>query len=207
MKKILNFFNISEHIKVFLLKRKLKKYTTKSNKKGILKIIINILLISTIISGIVYVNYVFNNNNTKIGTLVLLGIFIIFYLIKKILQKIKKQIKIMEVSKLTLIDEDDKAIKTWDLTGYSSQLIGKKNKNNEVDIDLSEAIYATLVSREHAIMNKTPAGWYFEDIGSSNGSGIMSVKNMEKFKTEEGKVYKLESGDIIYIANTKILVE
>jgi pSer/pThr/pTyr-binding forkhead associated (FHA) protein len=86
-------------------------------------------------------------------------------------------------------------------------LIGKNSKENEVDIDLNDTDYASLVSRHHAVLNFAEGSWFIEDIGSVNGSGIKRTDESSKFKMEKGKPYKISSGDIIYIANTKLLTK
>ena len=72
---------------------------------------------------------------------------------------------------------------------------------------MSSSVYASLISREHGILNYTGKKWYFEDIGSSNGSGLKRKKEEKKFKVDEGKSYPLMSGDTIYIANTKLILK
>jgi pSer/pThr/pTyr-binding forkhead associated (FHA) protein len=87
-----------------------------------------------------------------------------------------------------------------------SFLIGRNTKDNEVDIDLSEAEYSELVSRQHAVLNFAEGRWYIEDIGSSYGSGLKKVDE-EKFKMDLERLYEINSGDTLYIANTKIMVK
>jgi|BioPla2DNA2_1021312.scaffolds.fasta_scaffold02513_12 hypothetical protein len=111
-----------------------------------------------------------------------------------------------KISKLILLDEDGANVKTWAIKNKVSLLIGKSKADNVVDIDLSCSEYASLISRQHAVLNYAKETWYIEDLGSSNGSGIQRANGKEKFKLENDRPYKLELGDTIYIANTKILV-
>ena len=110
------------------------------------------------------------------------------------------------ISKLILLSEDGRSLKTWNIAGKVSVLIGRNTKDNEVDIDLSDAEYSELVSRQHAVLNFSKNKWYIEDVGSSYGSGLKKVDE-EKFKLESETLYEVNSGDTLYIANTKILVK
>jgi pSer/pThr/pTyr-binding forkhead associated (FHA) protein len=75
-----------------------------------------------------------------------------------------------------------------------------------VDIDLSNAQYSELISRQHAVLNYADGAWFIEDIGSSYGTGLKRV-NEEKSKLDVERLYELNLGDIIFIANTKIMVK
>ena len=105
-----------------------------------------------------------------------------------------------------LISEDGRGIKSWNTKGKVSLLVGRNTKNNEVDIDLSNVEYSELISRQHAVLNYAEGAWYIEDIGSSYGTGLKKV-NEERFKLDIERLYELSLGDIIYIANTKIMVK
>ncbi len=49
-----------------------------------------------------------------------------------------------------------------------------------MDIDVGEAVYGNLVSRAHGILNRVNGLWYYEDLGSQNGSGIERIRDKEK---------------------------
>lgn len=75
-----------------------------------------------------------------------------------------------------------------------------------MDINLEATAYSSLISRNHAILNKTDNGWYLEDLGSKNGTGLQRYKDNRKIKIGNAPV-KVQSGDIIYIATTAILLK
>lgn len=205
--KILQMLNIPKQIKILMLKGKLKEQEVRKSKKQKLKLLVNIMLFVTAFSGIFYFNYVYNTRQAKIMTGITLGILLAFYCVVLVFKNSRNKTTGDKITKISLIDEDNKTVKTWEITGSSAMLIGKRTNTNNVDIDLSEATYSSLISREHAIMNYAGNDWYFEDIGSSNGSGLMTKEEARKFKVEEGKAYKLSCGDSIYIANTKLVIE
>lgn len=111
-----------------------------------------------------------------------------------------------EISELLLLDETDRPIKSWDLTGKISLLIGKRNKSEPVDIDLEECEYSSLIDPQHAVLNFCDNGWYIEDLYSKNGIRIKMVKDGIDYKLAKNKPCRLNAGDVIYIANTKLLI-
>lgn len=207
MKKFLNFINIPGHIIKYRKRKIIAKYTGDKNEGEGLKLIINLIIIIGYFTVMASINFIYRSKKVFIITAVFsLALFIIIFLLKK--KKIWSfGIDNTALSKLILKDDDGKFIKSWEMNGKTSLLIGKKTKNNEIDIDLSDTVYASLVSREHAVLNYTGKQWYFEDIGSSNGSGIKRKSDGKKFKVEEGKAYRVYNGDTIYIANTQIIAK
>ncbi|CAM3063397.1 FHA domain-containing protein [Streptobacillus ratti] len=124
----------------------------------------------------------------------------------KELNEEKMKLNIDNIKLLTLKDDFDYDIYSWDIRNKASIVIGKKTeKISEIDIDLSAHEYSHLVSRIHGVLNKVNEIWYYEDLGSKNGSGI-ERKNKIKEKLVPNKSYLIESGDIIYIGVIKILV-
>jgi hypothetical protein len=203
VKEILRFFNIPCHIKKLFIRRKIKKYTNQENNSNYF---IKLLLGLAILIGGVYLNFTHQNIKLAIGSFITL-VFLFFKVSynNRPLELINDEQD--EIREIILKDEDEKIIKNWNIHDYTACLIGKKTQRNMVNIDLSEATYAALVSREHAVMNNTNNGWFFEDIGSSNGSGIKRKQDGKKFKVKPGQPYKMYPGDTIYIANTKLLVK
>ncbi|MTI62197.1 MAG: FHA domain-containing protein [Firmicutes bacterium] len=205
MFKPFNLFKIPGYIKKIALRSKINKTKSGVDKGDIFLQLINVLIVLTLIAAVVYLNYVYRNRVLLISSISVLGIIILF-----IIGGIYKRNKFNNyntVSKLILKDDDGRILNEWDISNNVSCLIGKKTKSNEVNINLSKAVYASLVSREHAVINKAKHKWFFEDIGSSNGSGIKRKGESKKFKVEEGKRYEISSGDILYIANTKLYVK
>ena len=112
-----------------------------------------------------------------------------------------------QIKKIIVKDENDYDIKTWDVGRANSILIGKKLHTNKVDVDLTNSIYSSLVSRVHGVLNRVEDIWYYEDLGSKNGSGIEKKSDRRKIKLKPNRAIKVESGDIIHIATTKILIK
>ena len=122
--------------------------------------------------------------------------------VKEIEDLEKKQIEY-----IFLKDSEDYDMKIWKIGRATSLLIGKQSPRNRVDIDVSEGIYSNLVSRAHGILNRVNGIWYYEDLGSQNGSGIERSLDKRKIKLKKNIPVKVESGDIIYLATTKILLK
>lgn len=203
MEKILNFINIPKHIINHKKRKIIESYVGEKKIIRRSKMIVIFLYFATIIA----VNIVFSDEKLL---LISLGFTLLLAVIMSLTSKKKGWSFGSDaalLNKIILKDEDGKNLKVWELSNKTSLLLGKKTQNNEVDIDLTSDIYASLISREHAILNFTGKHWYFEDVGSSNGSGMKRKSEEKKFKVEEGKSYKVGSGDILYIANTKLLVK
>ncbi|TYQ16968.1 UNVERIFIED_CONTAM: pSer/pThr/pTyr-binding forkhead associated (FHA) protein [Acetivibrio alkalicellulosi] len=208
MKKISSVLSVKRKLNKYLGKGKAQKAQkapkSKMNKNLIL--IIDILITLTLAGTVYYIYFVNEEALLKYLGYVAIsayGLFLVTKITAIVLNREKTDVKI---SKLILLDEDGANAKTWNIKGKVSLLIGKQKTDNEVDIDLSDSEYASLVSRQHAVLNFDKDVWYIEDLGSSNGSGIQRASEKTKFKLEQGKPYNLEQGDIIFIANTKILV-
>ena len=112
-----------------------------------------------------------------------------------------------QIEHIFLKDSEDYDMKIWKIGRATSLLIGKQSLRNRVDIDVSEGIYSNLVSRVHGILNRVNGIWYYEDLGSQNGSGIERSLDKRKIKLKKNIPVKVESGDIIYLATTKILLK
>ena len=125
------------------------------------------------------------------------------------LEKVKEieDLEKSQIEHIFLKDSEDYDMKIWKVGRATSLLIGKQTPRNRVDIDVSDGIYSNLVSRAHGILNRVNGIWYYEDLGSQNGSGIERNLNKRKIKLKKNIPVKVESGDIIYLATTKILLK
>ena len=125
------------------------------------------------------------------------------------LDKVKEidQLEKNQLEDIILKNSEDYDIKVWKVGRATSLLIGKRTPRNKVDIDISEGIYSNLVSRTHGVLNKVNGVWYYEDLGSQNGSGIEKKSDRRKVKLKRNTPIKVESGDIIYLATTKLLLK
>ena len=121
--------------------------------------------------------------------------------------KVAKKKPSSRVVKLVLLDEDGTSVKEWYIQGETSVLIGKSSKNSEADIDLSDTPYASLISPQHAVLNRASGQWFIEDIDSASGVGVRKGNQSKSSKLEIEEPSLIEAGDLIYIANTRILVK
>lgn len=109
------------------------------------------------------------------------------------------------IQRLILLDEEGKPIKSWDLQGKISLIIGKAGQDQELDIDLSDCEYSSFIDFQHAVLNFCLDQWYVEDLGSQNGVKVRKVEDGECYKVIH-RPCKLVAGDVLYIANTKLLL-
>lgn len=159
------------------------------------------------IAGIIYL---YIEKNYK-WIFIIISIFIsILYLIKiqkkevQVINNIaKKNIKIAR--EIILLSEKDTCIARWDLYGKISMVIGRDIGENSVNINLSNLTYSSMIEKHHAVLNYCGNEWYIEDVSEKNGVSI-EKSDKKKYKLAYGKPCKLESGDIIHIAMTKLKV-
>lgn len=111
----------------------------------------------------------------------------------------------LKVGQLVLLDERDKPLKSWDLSGRTALIIGKKNEQEDVDVDLTECEYGTFIDDLHGVLNYSLDSWYLEDLGSKNGIKIKKVEDGGCYKVTN-RPCKVSAGDVIYVANTRLLL-
>ena len=116
------------------------------------------------------------------------------------------------LSTINLLNEQGNIMKSWDLYGKTSLIIGKDRKNQYndvtlVDINLNDCAYATLIDVEHAVLNYSNGCWYIEDLYSKNGISIKKQTETRKYKLSPEQPYKLEKGDIIYLGLTELEIK
>lgn len=121
--------------------------------------------------------------------------------------KLRPGRKPQEVSKIVLLDDDGERVKEWLIKGETSVLIGKKSDQGEVDIDLTDCEYASLVSLEHAVLNRVGAEWYIEDAESYSGTGIRKAGRSDANRLIAEEPVRVGAGDMIFIANTRLLIK
>ena len=109
------------------------------------------------------------------------------------------------VQKLVLLDGQDRPVKSWDMQGRISLIIGKSDQSQEPDIDLSDCEYSSFIDFQHAVLNFTLDQWYVEDLESQNGVKVKKVEDGECYRVIH-RPCKVAAGDILYIANTKLLL-
>lgn len=204
MKENMNIQKTGNTLKRFISNKKVEKYSQNTNN-AIWVMVIDILIILISILTFYYIYFMNEEKIIKYLGYGLIAVFCVFIIARISAIVIKGKSK-GGVSMLILISEDGRSLRTWNIRGKVSFLIGRNTKDNEVDIDLSEAEYSELVSRQHAVLNFAEGRWYLEDVGSSYGTGLKKVDE-EKFKLDSERLYEINSGDTLYIANTKIMVK
>lgn len=111
-----------------------------------------------------------------------------------------------QIRELILLDENEKPIKSWDLAGKISMLVGKNNGEEPVDVDLEECEYSALIDYQHAVLNYCMDSWYVEDLNSHNGIRIRKIDDGISYKVMKSRPCRLMPGDMLLIANTKLLI-
>lgn len=225
-----NSLSVNKGIKKYE-KRKLE---TKNRRKYKFFNVRNIVILIIILLTIIYINFSkYSIKSLYISVFIFIFLMLYLLVVERFKEKVEVQEEIKEIKKererehnvflervreienieknqlenIILKNCDDYDIKVWKIGRATSLLIGKRTPRNRVDIDVSDAIYSNLVSRAHGMLNRVNGIWYYEDLGSQNGSGIEKKEDKRKIKLQKYKPTKVESGDIIYLANTKILLK
>lgn len=110
------------------------------------------------------------------------------------------------VKELVLLSEENTELAGWDLFGKTALVIGRDVGENHVDINLGDVTYASFIDVEHAVMNYANEKWFIEDLHSRNGIKIKKRGSKSRYKLAPEKPCKLDLGDIIFIAQTKLVV-
>lgn len=113
--------------------------------------------------------------------------------------------KMSGACQLVLLGEEERPLKSWDLAGKTALIIGKKNEEEEIDVDLEDCEYSTFIDPQHAVLNFCLDSWYVEDLGSQNGVKIKKVEDGGCYQVTN-RPCRLSPGDIIFIANTRLLL-
>lgn len=113
----------------------------------------------------------------------------------------------LHISTAVLLNEKLEVLKEWDIQGKTGILIGRINGGTSDEIDLSDTAGSALISKEHAVLNYANGKWYVEDLDSKNGTGIRRAGSSEIMWLTNQVPYRLEAGDILYIAESPILMK
>lgn len=106
---------------------------------------------------------------------------------------------------LILLDEHENPIKSWELTGKTAVVLGRRHKDADVDIDLSNSEFSALIDVQHAVLNYSLDNWYLEDLDSKNGIRIKKIEDGICYQVTQSRPCRISAGDVIYIAKTKLL--
>lgn len=123
-------------------------------------------------------------------------------------QQKKKELDLhLQIQTAALLNEKMDILREWDIQGKTGILIGRIEGETSDEIDLSDTADAALISKEHAVLNYANGNWYVEDLDSENGTGIKKAGRDEIFWLTNQTPYRLETGDILYIAESPILMK
>ena len=117
----------------------------------------------------------------------------------------KEKIQDTFLSELVLLSEEDTVVKKWNILGKNSLVIGKKNSEEDIDIDLSDTYFSGTVSDVHAILNYVDGSWYIEDMQSKNGTQIKGFLEDKLYNIKDGQS-KLAKKDYIFIGLNKLQI-
>lgn len=109
------------------------------------------------------------------------------------------------ITEIVLLSEEDTELMSWDLYGKTAMAIGRDVKENQVDIDLSQSPYASMVDIEHAVLNYSAGKWYAEDLGSANGISVKKADN-RIYRLFAGTPCRLERGDCLNVGLNRLLL-
>lgn len=109
------------------------------------------------------------------------------------------------VRELVLLNEENKPLKSWELLGKTALIIGKKNQDEEVDVDLGDCAYGAFIEPQHAVLNFSGERWFLEDISEENGVRVKKAEDGMSYRLS-GRPCEVGAGDVIYIANTRLLL-
>ena len=108
-------------------------------------------------------------------------------------------------TELILLGEDGTKAASWNIYGKNGIVIGRDIGENRVTINLDHVAYASMIDIEHAVLNYSGDCWYIEDVSQKNGISIEKADG-RKYKLAYGKPCRLERGDIIHIALTRLQI-
>lgn len=167
---------------------------------------VDILIYTLLLGMVLYTFFRSVAYQLQLIVIVLTTAIAFVYLWNTVPKKIRRQTR-DTVAKLVMLDSDGERMKEWLIQGETALIIGKHSNQGEVDIDLSDSEYASLVSSEHAVMNYADGLWYIEDIESRSGTGIRRSGTSVLTRLGDDTPHPVGPGDMIYIANTRLLVK
>lgn len=145
----------------------------------------------------------------KLGIAAAIGVIgIIVIDLIKVTRRAYPSLKSMNepISELIALDEKNEPIRTWELEGRASLIIGRENDKEPVDVDLEDSEYSALIDYQHAVLNYAAGDWYVEDLYSQNGIRVVKYEDGKCYKIAKDRPCKLRYGDILLIANTKLML-
>lgn len=111
------------------------------------------------------------------------------------------------INAVIMLNETGSIMKQWNIQGKTTLLIGKHTRNKEVDIDLSDSAYDALIHDEHAVMNFAAGKWYIEGLHRPSSVSIKKASDQMRYRLTGSRPCQVEPGDIVYIANTRLMMK
>lgn len=109
------------------------------------------------------------------------------------------------ITELALLNEDNQVIATWEMYGKTSLVIGRDTGENQVNVNLNQAEFASMIDVEHAVLNYSGGNWYVEDLSSKNGISVVKPDG-KKYRLSSDKPCLLGLDDILCVAMTRLLI-
>ena len=109
------------------------------------------------------------------------------------------------LTELVLLGEEGDRLASWNIYGKNGIVIGRDVGENHVTVNLENSAYASMIDVEHAVLNYSGDSWYIEDISERNGVSIQK-QDGRKYKLAYGKPCRLEKGDIVCVALTRLQI-
>jgi len=179
----------------------------KRNRKGKIAADLMIILCSLVLGGFVFMRLW--NREWSYLLLAILGMVVLATCVdlsclsRKMGVLKNERMDVGKAERLILLDEEGKPVKSWDLAGRTALILGKSG-GEDVDIDLTDCEYSCFIDYQHAVLNFCLDCWYVEDLESQNGVKIKKVEDGQCYKVM-GHPCRVTAGDILYIANTRLL--
>jgi len=178
------------------------------NKKND-SIILLFVLIMAVSASLAWALYTFLEEGQRSASLAVLGVVVLGYAVFEI-QNMKrfpnstgiteKQLLKSEATLIVLLAEDDSGIRSWDIKNRIGLVIGRGIDSTNVDIDLSDTEYYSLISSEHAVLNYVGNGWLLTDAGSKNGTALRLSASQRTLLLAPGEPVPINPGDTIILA-------
>lgn len=171
------------------------------------KIVIDILgIIMAIVCAVITVLFLGNQKFAYIFYIfAVLVVCTMFYFFIKDFTLKKNNVQDTFLSELVLLSEENTVIKSWSILGKNSLLIGKKNSEEDIDIDLCDTAFVGTVSDVHAVLNYVDGIWYIEDMQSKNGTQIKGFLEDKLYNIRDGQS-RLAKNDYIFIGLNKLQI-
>ena len=135
--------------------------------------------------------------------IIMLTIFASSAIIYFLITIIRKPHIPQDISKITLLSENDNTIidkHSLDLSDKTSVLICK---GEIIYFRLSEGAAG---AEEYAVLNRVEQYWYIENITDARRVGIKRAGEQYVYKLKNNMRYKLQSNDVIYIKKERLLI-